>query len=141
MGDCETYVFEVARPAARLHTCLGYRDDGSIAGIWAQLQPASIQRFVLKYFDDDTMCIAVGCGAVLGLDDGGVTWWTGGLPKYLDNKLRGRQLSLPATTFVALDASDTHNYYVRFADGQSEWTGPDSLAEALQAEDEAVKLV
>lgn len=77
-----------------------------------------------KGFNDSTKIIALGGDMIFGLEDNGSMWWSG-LPKQLDNKLRGRQKSLPPPRHVAIGPNDL--YYVKFEDGSSQWSG--SLAD------------
>lgn len=79
----------------------------------------------------------------LGIDNEGRPAWGPGIPKLLDNKLRGRQNSLPTVDVVCL-GSDEYTYFVQFADGKSEWAGngiPDDLSRELQRSNSNVKSI
>lgn len=77
---------------------------------------------------------------MLGVERKERPWYTN-IPKYLHNKLMGRQLSLPIASYIELDASDPDNYYVRFKDGKSQWVGPDSMTEAIYESDSSEDVV
>ena len=67
-------------------------------------------------------------------DHGGWTWTPrSGLPKSLHNKLKGRNRhTMPSPIYVSLGSED--RYYIEFADGKSQWIGPDDLSDALNEE-------
>ena len=70
----------------------------------------------------------------LGIHHDGRAAWGPGIPKFLDNKLRGRQNWLPTVDVVSL-GYEGDNYFVQFADGQMEWAGiPDELSRFLSEE-------
>lgn len=56
----------------------------------------------------------------------------GGIPKGLLNKLWGRQQNLPPLVNISFGPSG--QYYIEFADGRSQWHGPDDLGDALHEE-------
>ena len=80
----------------------------------------SCRAFVDEYFNDSTKIIALGGDGILGVEDDGSTWWSC-VPKQLDNKLRGRQKSLPPPRHVAIGPNDL--YYVEFEDGSWQCAG------------------
>lgn len=101
-----------------------------------------LANFLKKNFDKDTtLRVALGNQCVLGVEKHAGPWWCGGIPKGLDNKLRGRQQWLPLASFVALDPSDEWQYYVQFKDGNSQWDGPDGLTEAIHNQQSQVEVV
>ena len=101
-----------------------------------------LANFLKKNFDEDTtLRVALGSQCVLGVEKDAGPWWCGGIPKGLDNKLRGRQRWLPLTSFVALDPSNEWQYYVQFEDGNSQWDGPDGLTEAIHNQRSQVEVV
>jgi hypothetical protein len=56
--------------------------------------------------------------------DGGSSWGcAGGIPQGLDDKLRGRQASLPKADLVCLEQDGKESYYVQFEDGTAQWCG------------------
>ena len=55
--------------------------------------------------------------------------------KLLHNKLNGRSLELPRPTNVALGSED--RYYIEFADGTAQWSGPDGIDKYLRTGGEA----
>jgi hypothetical protein len=48
--------------------------------------------------------------------------WGGGILEHLDDKLRGRQASLPKVELVCL-GQDGESYFIQFEDGTSQWCG------------------
>lgn len=81
--------------------------------------------------------MALGEGYII-LGEGGCSCWLS-IPKLLDNKLRGRQASLPPPTYVAIGSCD--RYYVQFADGQSQWVASDWFGDNIKSTDCSVKTV
>jgi len=78
-----------------------------------------------------TECISLGTNGAssIFLYENGNWAYTSGLPNLLYNKLKGRQRHLPSPEYVALG---THGrYYISFADGKSEWSGPDEMTKAI----------
>ena len=90
-------------------------------------------------FDAGTLSVAMGENCIFMLHEGGDYTWNGNVPKGLDNKLKGRQKHLPSATYASLGSSS--RYYIKFADGQSQWVGPDDLTEELQSSRRSVKSV
>jgi len=74
---------------------------------------------------------------IIGLFDDGDWSWTK-VPKLLDNKLRGRQKTLPRPTYVA---TGLDQYYIQFADGKCEWVGPRLFSKAINNSTSAVSKV
>lgn len=73
----------------------------------------------------------------LAVDKEGGSSWGLGIPKGLDDKLRGRQNELPKVNLVCLGAlyseesdKDQHGYFVQFEDENSQWS--DDMDEYLQ---------
>ena len=85
-----------------------------------------------KILTEKVTCVSTnGCATICLYESGG--WaWTSGLPKLLHNKLNGRSTSLPSPEYVAIGPNGY--YYIRFADGKSEWVGPDNLETYLKGE-------
>ena len=71
-------------------------------------------------------------GATMMLYEGGHSGWTTGVTTHLYNKLNSRDYSLPEPEYVAMGSED--RYYVLFADGKSEWVGPNSMHKALEGD-------
>lgn len=92
------------------------------------------------YSPHTTLQLALGRDSVLGVERYCRPWYFN-ISTPLYNKLTGRQLSLPIAEYVALDASDKDNYYVRFEDGQSQWVGPGSMTKAIYGSDSPVGVV
>ena len=93
-----------------------------------------------EWFSQDV--ISMSCGGnrstILLYESGG--WaWTSGLPKFLHNKLKGRQRTLPSPTYVAIGSLD--RYYICFEDGKSQWVGCDGMTKALENSIRQVKSV
>ena len=95
-------------------------------------------NFVDENFDETCTCVATNGDSTIMLYESG-DWAFTNLPRQLYNKLHGRACRLPSPTFVALGSQD--RYYIRFADGKSQWCGPDSLSEALHETDRTVKCI
>ena len=85
-----------------------------------------------RNFDATTTCVALGDSTIMMLHEYGGWSWNGAPTKLLHNKLQGRQRHLPGPTYVAL--SGDNRYYIKFADGKSEWVGPDSFSDKIHAE-------
>jgi hypothetical protein len=66
-----------------------------------------------------------GCWVIL-YGDGGYTFGSG-LPTKIYNKLRSRNQHLPAPVEVSLGPGDT--WFVRYADGKTDWTLPSHISE------------
>ena len=92
-----------------------------------------------RNFDAATTCVALSDSTIMMLHENGGWSWYGTLTKLLDNKLQGRQRHLPGPTYVAL--SGDNRYYIEFADGKSEWVGPDSFSDKIHAESRGVRTV
>ena len=80
-----------------------------------------------KNFDAATTCVALGNSTIMMLYEKYGWSWNGTPTKLLYNKLHGRQRHLPDPTYVAL--SGDNRYYIKFADGKSEWVAPDSFSD------------
>ena len=74
--------------------------------------------------------MACGGSATIFLYENGRWACTSGLSDGLYNKLNGRQRKLPSPVYVAMGSED--RYYVRFADGSSQWNGCDDLSKVLK---------
>jgi len=65
-------------------------------------------------------------GTFLAIKQDGGTSWGSGVPKALDDKLRGRQMTLPKVNLVCL-GTDKNSYFVQFEDFTSEWEVQDDF--------------
>ena len=93
-----------------------------------------------KYSPSDYPIMVLG-ESWLGIDGEGRPYWGPGIPKLLDNKLRGRQRWLPTVDVVCL-GPDRFTYFVQFADGKSEWAGlPEELEESILDTNSSVKSI
>ena len=72
-------------------------------------------------------CIALGDGYFFLWGDGDCMYRD--IPRQLHNKINGRQKSLPKPEYVAMGSPD--RYYVRFADGSSQWSAPPEFTSAI----------
>jgi len=90
-------------------------------------------------FSGTVTSMACGGKATIMLYEDGGHAWTSGLPKNLYNKLNGRQRSLPSPEYVAMGNMD--RYYIRFADGKSEWVGCEGMSDELKTTTRRVKSV
>jgi hypothetical protein len=88
---------------------------------WDANFKTSLKDFLMDdMVDDEVSCVAInGFGALILYDDGEFAHYE--IPVELYNKLTGRQKSLPKPEYAALGPNDT--YYIRFADGSSQWNG------------------
>jgi len=86
---------------------------------------------VSECFDKTVTSSACGGNATILLYESGGWAFTSGLAKLLHNKLKGRQLTLPKPTHVALGSDD--RYFIRFADGKTEWVGCEEMSKELQS--------
>jgi len=68
-----------------------------------------------------------GKGIIVLFEDG--SWGWTGVTKHLDNKLRGRQRSLPRPLYVATDTAN--RYFIQFADGECKWKASRSFSRAV----------
>jgi hypothetical protein len=64
--------------------------------------------------------VALGCAGAYYIRSELSSCWSN-LPRELQNKLKGRQKSLPDVAFIALSACNLDQYYVLFEDGKSQW--------------------
>ncbi|KAL7470846.1 hypothetical protein ACHAXS_011127 [Conticribra weissflogii] len=94
---------------------------------------------VYSCFSEKVVSMACGGQATILLYENGGWAWTSGLPKLLHNKLKGRQRSLPSPVYVAMGSQD--RYYIKFADGKSEWVGCDEMGTELKSNSRTVKTV
>ena len=92
-----------------------------------------------KNFDAATTCVALGNNTIMMLYEKRGWSWNGDPTKLLYNKLHGRQRHLPDPTYVAL--SGDNRYYIKFADGKSEWVAPDSFSDKIHAQSRGVRTV
>lgn len=79
------------------------------------------------HVQSDIVSFSFGKGIIALFEDGAWSWTE--VTKLLDNKLRGRQRTLPRPTYVCTDTGK--NYFINFADGKCEWNGPHSFTEAI----------
>jgi len=93
------------------------------------------------WLNDDSDMISFSFGGmdsdIIALFSDGDWSWTK-VPKLLDNKLRGRQKTLPRPTYVS---TGIDHYYIHFADEKCEWVGPRSFSKAIDKSNSAVKKV
>merc|ERR1712112_431231 len=96
------------------------RDRGA-RSLWVGLHDDRTCR-VKDMFRDSCTCIAIGETTTLMIYEDGNYCYTSGLTHYLYELLDGRQSGHSKPTYVALGSQD--RYYVKFANGKSEWVGP-----------------
>ena len=98
--------------------------------IWAR---CCGQDHLLKVFDRKVLQVALGNQGYIVLWD----WVKGhkwsGVPRELSNKLNGRGYHQARANLVALGPDSEDHYFVQFADGTSQWRGPDNFSEVVQA--------
>jgi hypothetical protein len=121
--------FKRAQEIVRKQELRGTRCTYSIPKKW--------HTHIDENFDKDTLSVALGESCIVMLHEGAGWSSVGALPKLLQNTLRGRQRSLPDPTYVSIGSST--EYYIRFADGLSEWVGPDSLTNELKSTSRSVR--
>ncbi|GFH52418.1 hypothetical protein CTEN210_08894 [Chaetoceros tenuissimus] len=92
-----------------------------------------------KNFRNDTTCVAIGGDTHLCLYENGGWAYSSGLTTNLHKKLHTRALSHPSPDYIAMGSLD--RYYIRFANGKSEWVGPKDMTELLQNTNRKVKSV
>lgn len=76
-------------------------------------------------------------GIIALFKDGGWAWTE--VTKYLDNTLRGRQITLPKPVFVATDTG--HWWYIQFANGIHKWRAHSSFTNVINNSKVPVKHV
>eukprot|EP00747_Dinoflagellata_sp_TGD_P151754 gnl/TRDRNA2_/TRDRNA2_177240_c0_seq2.p1 gnl/TRDRNA2_/TRDRNA2_177240_c0~~gnl/TRDRNA2_/TRDRNA2_177240_c0_seq2.p1 ORF type:complete len:256 (+),score=36.27 gnl/TRDRNA2_/TRDRNA2_177240_c0_seq2:513-1280(+) len=84
---------------------------------------ASCSYNCLNDFDCKAVIVALGFTGYIFMYADGTTAWSG-IPKALDNKLRGRQQPLPHPDVLALSPDNHQHYFVQFADGRYQWHAP-----------------
>ena len=94
---------------------------------------------VSRNFDDTVTCISTNDDSTVMLYESGSWAYTPGLPTPVYNKLNGRSLSHPPPTYVSIGTKG--RYYIKFANGKSEWVGSDAMGETLHAESRSVQSV
>ena len=92
-----------------------------------------------KNMRDDCTCVAINGTAAIFLYEGGGWAYTANLCTNLFKKLNGRSINHPSPLYVAMGTMD--RYYIRFANGKSEWAGCDCMSEELNSTSRAVKTV
>ena len=100
--------------------------------------PRQHHNHVNECFDPSVVSVATNGDAIIFLYENGNWAWTSGLTQQLYNKLHGRSLKLPSPVYVSIGSKD--RYYIRFADGQSQWWGG-GLAKTLKDTDKQVATV
>ena len=115
----------------RVQQARGTRQTYMIPKIWHEATD--------KNFDAATTCVALGNSTIMMLYEKYGWSWNGTPTKLLYNKLHGRQRHLPDPTYVAL--SGDNRYYIKFADGKSEWVAPDSFSDKIHAQSRGVRTV
>ena len=86
--------------------------------------------FIFQNFTDRVTALSCANGATIMLYENGGWSWTIGIPKYLHNKLNGRQKTLPVPTYVAIGSMG--RYYIEFSDGQVEYVACDEMKQTLE---------
>ena len=86
--------------------------------------------FIFQNFSDRVTALSCANGATIMLYENGGWSWTIGIPKYLHNKLNGRQRTLPIPTYVAIGSMG--RYYIEFADGQVEYVACEEMKQTLE---------
>jgi len=89
---------------------------------------------VASSFGPDATSVATNGTTTVILNEDGSWAGTAGLPKQLYNKLNGPPSAKP--TYVALGSLD--RYYIRFADGKSQYVGCDEMTAELNSAGQAV---
>lgn len=95
-----------------------------------------------EMFNDRCTCVAVGGTTTLVLYEDGAVSYTGGLTEGyagLFDLLHPRRQDASPPTYIALGS--TRRYYIKFANGKSEWEGPEKLTEFLAATPAKVRTV
>ncbi|KAL7554331.1 hypothetical protein ACHAWF_017771 [Thalassiosira exigua] len=93
-----------------------------------------------KIFTEYTCCVAMGSdGAHLCLYDGGGWAYSSGLCDNLHKLLHTRALSHPSPKYVAMGSMG--RYFIRFANGKTQWVGPDDMSDLLHSTNKGVKSV
>jgi hypothetical protein len=85
---------------------------------------------VSKCINQTVVSMACGGSATIFLYENGSWGCTEGLLRGLYNKLNGRRRKLPSPVYVAMGSQD--RYYIKFADGSSQFVGCDDLVKELQ---------
>mmetsp|Transcript_19859 Transcript_19859/g.25575 ORF Transcript_19859/g.25575 Transcript_19859/m.25575 type:complete len:408 (+) Transcript_19859:60-1283(+) len=94
-----------------------------------------------RNFTEYTSCVAIGDGGIhICLYNQGSWSYSSEIPDGLYNLLHTRALSHPTPTYVALGSMN--RYYVKFANGKSQWEGgPQEMTDLLQNTKRIVKSV
>eukprot|EP00944_MAST-04C_sp_MAST-4C-sp1_P011908 g11908.t1 len=111
------------------------RDKRGTGAVWVLDHSNHVQ----KCFSADCTCVATNGDSTIFLYENGTWAFTGGLPKFLHKKINGRQVQLPSPEYVSLGTDN--RYYIRFADGKSEFVAPDKMNKAIDNNTSGVKIV
>ena len=128
---------EEARKAAEAARRKALQTARGKFGTWRGLRESNDFR---SNFTNDSTCIAIGGNTHLILYENGSWAYSSGLIDGVHQKLKTRALSHPSPKYIAMSA-DNVRYYIRFANGKSEWVGPDSMTELLQGTSREVRSV
>ena len=106
---------------------------------------------VSKQFKETATCVSTSGKATVMLYEGGGWAHTAGVPRHLYDKLNERASS---PTYVSIGARAIHHLlspsprhwtadrcYVKFANGASQWVGPDPMSNVLKTESRSVRSV
>lgn len=100
-----------------------------------------LQNRIREAFDQDTtLKLALGHGAVLGLEKNRRPWYSC-IPNALKLKLKRQKVSRPIAAQVALDPSNPSQYYVAFKDGKASCAGPKNLKDAIRSQASPVDVI
>ncbi|KAI8475245.1 MAG: hypothetical protein J3K34DRAFT_456355 [Monoraphidium minutum] len=104
-------------------------------GLSCCLKIEELRDKLLKNWDARSRVLALEEGYFVVQKGGGTWWWD--VPTGLDNKVKGRQKSLPKPRYAAIGEGEC--YFVEYEDGNGHVQGPDPLREALDARRAKVK--
>lgn len=92
-----------------------------------------------KNFTNDTTCVAIAGDTYICLYDDGDWHYSSGIITNLHKKLHTRAFSHPSPVYVAMGS--LNRYYIRFANGRSEWCGPENMSNLLENTHRVVRTV
>jgi len=94
-----------------------------------------------EYLDcwEDVKCVTTNGQGTVVLYESGEWKFTQGTPRFLRNKLQGRQRQLPSPTYVSIGSEG--QYYISFEDGDFEWMGCDKMSEILMKSKREVRSI
>lgn len=106
---------------------------------WNFAGKKKLERAFTQYLNIQRNIVSFSFGeGIIALFDNGEWAWTQ-ITKHLDNKLRGRQKTLPSPVYVITDAGS--RYYVQFADGTRKWRAHSSFTKAVNESESIVSIV